>query len=304
LRRYFLVEGSPVPLALFRIVLGISVAIEASQNFKRVAYYTPQTLHFSYLDIVAPLPAQTMETLFAVQLVCAIGLTLGLLTRLSAAGVLLTQGYAFLVCALNFRNHVYLELLLTFILLFSACGAALSLDSVARRLWRARRAPAQPRTWWPHWVPITAQRVVGLQICCVYLYAALHKLTPGFLSGYPLGTALARAVPRSTVLQWILDPAELAALAQSVSGEPWSSLTAWLTVGAEGFLAVGLLFKPTRIAAVMVGVGMHLGIGVTMDIVTFGLVMTGAYICFWTPRTRPQTPGTGARNSQRDARIT
>lgn len=286
LRRYFLIEGSPVPLAIFRIILGASITLEATQNLKRTAYYTPETFHFPYLDAITPLSEEAVVTLFTIQLVFAIGLTLGAATRISALGILATQGYAFLICALNFRNHVYLELLFTGILLFSACGAALSVDSLVRTLWKRRHDENTP--WMPHWVPITAQRVVGLQACCVYFYAAMHKATPGFLSGYPLSRFLPRAIRKSTVGNLLFEPQTLAAAADVMANETWAALASWLTLGTEGFLAVGLLFRPTRLAAILVGIGLHLGIGLTMDIVTFGTVLTGAYFCFWTPRTRPQ----------------
>ncbi len=288
LRSYFLVEGSPLSLGIFRVIFGVALVIEATQNLKRVGYYTPSTFHFPYFDWISPLSESTMTTIFTWQLVFAVCFGLGFLTRLSAAGVLLTQGYAFLICALNFRNHVYLELLVTTVLLFSACGAAVSVDAVIGWAWRRWRHKAQDNPMHPEWVPITAQRVIGLQICCVYLYAALHKATPGFLSGYPLSRFLPRAIRNSTVGRWALPPDVLQAAADAMATESWSALAAWLTVGAEGFLAVGLLFRPTRLAAVCVGIALHLGIGLTMDIVTFGLVMTAAYLCFWTPRLRAQ----------------
>jgi hypothetical protein len=287
LRAYFLIEGSPLPLALFRIALGVALVIEATQNLKRVSFYTPQTFHFPYFQWITPLSEAGATTLFTWQLVFAVCFGLGLLTRVSAVGVLATQGYAFLICALNFRNHVYLELLMTTVMLFSACGAALSIDALARWAWRWWHQDTRPALH-PTWVPITAQRVIGLQICIVYLYATLHKANPGFLSGYPLSRVLPRAIRKSTVGNWLFSPETIQAAADWIATEHWSALAAWLTVGAEGFLAFGLLFRPTRLAAVCVGIGLHLGIGLTMDIVTFGVVMTAAYICFWIPRTRAQ----------------
>ncbi|MEO1270690.1 MAG: hypothetical protein AAFX99_21595, partial [Myxococcota bacterium] len=129
LRRAFLIEGSPYPLGIYRILLGLTVMYEAWHNFRRIPYYTPETFHFPYVDFIQPLPIgalprqlpsnevlwaalgqltwpNTIEMLFAWEFLFAILLAVGLLTRASALGILLTQGYALFICQLNFRNHI------------------------------------------------------------------------------------------------------------------------------------------------------------------------------------------------------
>ncbi len=286
LQAWFFAQGSPLPLALFRISMGLTLLVESTTNLKRVDLYTPQTFHLPYISWIEPLPLAQIATLFTTQRILAALLLLGLATRPVIVALIALQTYVFLICQLNFRNHIYLELLMLSLMLFSASGSTWSLDAQIKKLfWRWRKQPSRGLV--PHWVPLMPQRLIALQVSVVYFYAALHKMTPGFLSGYPLGLALSRAVPRSRAAQALLDPPALEALGLALADPAWSSLISILTVAAEGFLALGLLSKATRPAAIIVGVGLHLGIALGMDIYTFGMVMISAYFCTWTPRQRP-----------------
>jgi len=305
---YFLIEGSPIPLAMFRFMLGITVMYEASHNFRRISYYTPDTFHFPYLKAISPLPIgdlaretlqtagpdallgvmlanlawpDTIEMLFAWEFVFGALLAVGLLTRLGAVGVLLTQGYALFICQLNFRNHIYLLLLLVLIVLFSPANKALSFDALFRRFLSRGAHVTKAR-----WVPLMTQRLVGLQLVIMYFWAAVHKLQPGSLTGYPVGRAVSRAIKKASFSNWALTPEQVAQLSEIFADPEWQPLFGHLTVLTEGFLAIGLLIPQTRLAAVFVGIGLHFGIFATMDIRTFGLLSVSAYICFWLPRSR------------------
>lgn len=266
--------SDPRPLALFRVVLGLALLLESWTNLQRAHLYTPETFHIPYVPWIEPQSAEDITTLFEIGRGAALALTLGLFTRTAALVGLLSLGYAFLICQLNFRNHVYLELTLLLLLSLSAAGHRWSLDALLQKLLKRPPKPAPP---------ILIQRLVGYQICIVYFYATLHKISPGFLSGYPLGKALSRAIPRSKTLGALLEPDVLQKAGTILLEPAWSVPISYLTVATEGFLALGLLFRRTRPLAVALGISLHLGIAVGMDIYTFGLVMTGAYFCFWTP---------------------
>lgn len=304
LTAYLMVEGSPWPIAIFRVILAASVCFESKQNLKRIKAYTPDTFHFPYFDAIVPLEPDQLTQLFELEFIFAVMLLIGFLTPAAAAGILITQGYAFLICQLNFRNHIYLTLLMTALVMLSPAWKALSVDSLLRwGYWAARGDPDKGRP--PTWVNATAQRLIGLQVAIGYLYATLHKLNPGFLSGYPLTRSVARTLPRSYVVwggvhprsglppEGWLDHDTALWLSERLLEPSWAALVAYLTIFAEGFLAVGLVFKSTRLAAVFIGIGMHLTIGLSMDILTFGVLMVGGYVCFWMPRQRPIRVGRG-----------
>ena len=308
LRGYFLIEGSPIPLGIYRILLGLTIMYEAHHNFRRIAFYTPDTFHFPYVGFIKPLPIgdlprripaddvlwaaleqlawpDTIEMLFTWQFVFATMLMLGLLTRVGALGVLMTQGYALFICQLNFRNHIYLTLLCVLLILFSPAGRALSLDDGFKRVYEWLLPDKKRQT--PEWVPLMTQRLIGIQIAMMYFWATTHKLSPGFLSGYPMGRAVSRAITRARPASWLFSPEQLQQLSEFFADPQWQPLLAYMTVFAEGFLAVGLFFRSTRLAAVCIGIGLHFGIFLMMDIHTFGMLSVSAYICFWVPRARP-----------------
>lgn len=284
---WLMVEGSPWPLALFRIGLALSVLFEATQNLKRVNYYTPKTFHLPYFDFIVPLPAEQIQQLFEWQYVFAVGLLVGFMTPLSALGVIVTQGYPFLVCQLNFRNHIYMTLLMLTLVMLSPAWRTLSVDALLRWLYhglvKGDWASGRP----PRWVSVVTQRVICLQVVAVYLFATIHKLNPGFLTGYPMVKTLSKTIPRSWLGTSVLTPEQAQWLSEQVLLPQWGALLAYLTVFTEGFLALGLLWGPTRLAAALFGVGLHVSIGASMNIVTFGSILVFAYICFWMPRSRP-----------------
>ncbi len=292
LQAYLMVEGSPWPLAIFRVLLASSLVFEASENVKRIKYYTPKTFHFPYVDFITPLPAEQIQQIFEWQYIFAVMVLIGALTPLAALGVILTQGYVFFICQLNFRNHIYMALLFTFLLMVTPCARTLSVDAGLRwAYWTLRGQPEKAPP--PQWVNAIGQRVIGLQVFAIYLYATLHKINPGFLTGYPLTKALSRAIPKSFLAQWgWITPEQAQWMSERVAEPQWAALVAYLTVFSEGFLALGLLFPVTRPAAVLVGIGLHLSIGLSMNIITFGAMLVSAYVCFWMPRQRPIIPAT------------
>ena len=79
-------------------------------------------------------------------------------------------------------------MLVLMILVFSPCEDALSLKRWLRR--RPLQAPP-PREYLGSWKPLTAQRLIQMQLSITYFYAALHKMNGSYLSGGVLSNLLA-----------------------------------------------------------------------------------------------------------------
>ena len=90
--------------------------------------------------------------------------------------------------------------------------------------------------------PLTFHRLIQVQVCIVYLYAALHKLNMGYLSGL--------------VLNYYL-------VAFSSSGRSGMVFQALLA----------LWFSKTKPIAIILGIGFHPGILLGMGILNFSLAM-------------------------------
>jgi hypothetical protein len=194
--------------------------------------------------------------------------TLGLFTRVT--GVL-----SFIV-ALSYVNRVpgtlfgldQINLLLVTYLMLAPCGAAYSLD---RRL-AARRAgrelpPAAPST-----AANVATRLIQLHMCVIYFFAGLGKLQGDtWWHGDALWGAVANLEYQTVDLTWL-------------SEHP--VLTAFLTQGTAYWeLTFPALIWPrlTRPLVMFVAIPLHLGIGICMGLMTFGLIMPVGVASFVEP---------------------
>jgi hypothetical protein len=163
----------------------------------------------------------------------------------------LTSGHTVLVAVL-------------FCLLWSDCGARLSVDG-----WRRRR-PAADRARLPIW-PL---RLIQLQIAIMYFTSGLFKLLgPAWRSGaavhYTTGHNVYGRVlhvyPLPPTFDWML------------------TLLTYATLFWELSFPVLLLNRRTRVAALVVGVAMHIGIWLTMEVGPFSLMMIATYAAFVEP---------------------
>jgi hypothetical protein len=155
----------------------------------------------------------------------------------------------------TYSSHLVLCTLLLLYLALARSDTRLSLAALHRR----RSGAGTPDTvpWWPQLLMLT-------QVGVVYLFTALSKMNPVFLSGEPL------------------------------EGWTWFSGPAWLfralalgTVAAELFLVAGLWVPRVRVLAVLAGVGLHAGIVVGLSdlnvvLLAFALMTTSTYPLFLT----------------------
>jgi vitamin K-dependent gamma-carboxylase len=188
----------PIPIApivYFRFLFGCIMVWEIGRY---VAYgwvrrlYIEPVYHFKYFGFswVKPWPGELMYLHFFVVGIAALGVTLGLAYRLSAAVFFLGFSYIFLLEEINYLNHLYLVCLLAFLSIFLPANRARALD--------ARLRPERFATHVPAWTLL----LLRFQIAIVYIYGAIAKLNPDWLRGEPIRTWL-REQPRLEPLQAI-----------------------------------------------------------------------------------------------------
>ena len=158
----------------------------------------------------------------------------------------------------------------TLALLLAPCGAAWSVDA-----WRARRraaargeGPSSPL------VPVTTHRLVQIQTCIVYLFTGLEKVVGG---SWQRGDALYYALSLRTFQRL---PALTEALLGSGLVQLLLKLLTWLTLGWELAFAALVLWRPTRRAALLIGVLLHVGIAASMMVGSFSFAMVWCYLAF------------------------
>lgn len=256
-------------LALFRVVWGVAALVVTIGDGARAADYAPNRFH---VPLVGWIPGVWPETYQLLHWAAIGGALLAICGVFSRAGIALVCAvYAYLSSAdlLLFRNHVYLLCLLGGILVCAPCTARLA-------LWRNASYDVSGIPRWP-------EQLLKAQALTVYFWAILAKLNPSYLGGSVLGGDLAATLPESLLGSMLqgpllgLYPWVLAGLGHA----PAMATLSWLVVVAETAILVGLCVPRLRRKAVILGLAVHGSIALLMNVVAFGLLMTGSYVFFW-----------------------
>ena len=244
------------PLGVTRIALGIAALLMTIELADSVGHVTDG----AHLQIPVIPGTDWMRgfvaTALAAWLVGAILFTIGLWTR--PAGMLLVAASAFLFLADQQLYSNHLLMLTAFIGLTTLAdgGAALSVD--------ARRRGAHTVPAWPVWL-------VMAQLTTVYVFSAISKLNPSFLSG--------------SVLASYFRSDGILALPDS-----WRSFQLMFAISVaviclELFVAIGLWLPYWRRNAFVAGLALHAGILATYEaphfpLLVFGVASLAPYVLF------------------------
>jgi len=274
--RFWFGPISARPLGMFRIIFGILVLAHlAFISIELDYWYTDagllqgdearlaaSPLRFSPLHWVQD--PVSVRCVVGVVAAVAVAFVLGWRTRIM--GILLYVG----LLSLYHRNISsncgpdQLMMIVSFYMMLSPCGAALSLD--ARRVSQRRGTMAEPLI-----VP-WAQRLLQIQLCLIYLSTAAFKCHGNtWLGGTAIHFILFNHEVGQSNLEWLANyPVVISVLTQS----------ALLVEFALAFL---LWFRPTRKWIALTGVLLHLGIVPLVNVPLFGEQMTALYLLFLAP---------------------
>lgn len=171
LRAWLDAERDGAGLRVFRALFGAVMLVSALRFMARgwiEELYLQPAFHFTYwgFDWVKPWPSWGMYAHYAVMALAALGICLGVFTRLSALIFFLTFTYAELIDKSTYLNHYYLVSLLSLLLVFVPTTRTV-----------------------PRWSYLLLRAQVGV----VYFFAGLAKLDHDWLvRGEPLRSWLAQ----------------------------------------------------------------------------------------------------------------
>jgi uncharacterized membrane protein YphA (DoxX/SURF4 family) len=135
--------------------------------------YIKPLFHFTYplFDLLGlkPLSQPSLWLIFTVLRISAVGIMLGLLTRLCLIVFTSAFGYFFFTESSVYTNHYYLIFLLSFLMCLGHSGSAFSFDSLISK--RSRRKQVD---YWEIFL-------LRFQICVVFFFGALAKLNADWL---------------------------------------------------------------------------------------------------------------------------
>lgn len=175
------VDGSS--LVLFRIVFGLVMTWEILRYIDHgwvAKYYIAPGFHFKYwpFDFVQAWPGQGMYWHFAITGIAALAMALGVRYRLAAITFFLGIGWIFLLDQTRYLNHIYLVVLLAFLMIFMPVDRLASLDP-----WRGKSGDGT--------IPAWSLWLMRFQLGVPYFFGGVAKLNGDWLRGEPLTTWLA-----------------------------------------------------------------------------------------------------------------
>ncbi|MEK2690183.1 HTTM domain-containing protein [Bdellovibrio sp. GT3] len=221
------------------------------------------SLRFSLFDLM-PNDPRVPALLAIVNLMAAIGVTLGLFTRTSMVVAFVTL--------LSFQNRndfilnsgdIVLRNIL-FFMMFSAAGKAYSLDQWIKSLRHGKwKVPVMERPW--------AVRLIQIQFCVIYVATVLFKIKG---NSWVDGTAIYIATRLDEFVRY---PVPLLNSLAVIKVMTWSTLVVEFAMGTL------VWFKDLRYWILLAGIGLHLGIEVVMSIPMFEWVMIAAMLSLVDP---------------------
>ncbi|MGE0785594.1 MAG: HTTM domain-containing protein [Sandaracinaceae bacterium] len=251
-------------LAAFRVLLGAVMVVSVARYFAYGwidAFYVRPIFTFQYWGFgwVRPLPEPYLTAVFAVLLVAAVCVTLGLFYRVATITFFALFSYVALLDVTRYLNHYYLVILLSGILCVLPLHACWSLDALRDRAIRRATLPA----WMLYWL--------RFQVGVVYVFAGLAKVGPDWLvDAQPLGI-------------WLSSRTE-APLLGSLFGLPFVPvLMAWAGCLYDLTIPFWLSREKTRPYAFAVLCAFHLTTHLLFDIGIFPILMTVAATVFFDP---------------------
>jgi hypothetical protein len=172
-------------LVVFRIGFGLIMLWEVWRYWSYgwiAKYYIEPDFHFKYFGFewIQPWPGEWMYVHYALVAALALFITVGLFYRLSTHLFFIAFSYIFLLEQAHYLNHLYLVILVSFILCMVPANRYFAVDARLRPNKRTDTVPA-----WSIWL-------LRAQFEVVYIYAGIVKLNSDWLQLEPLSTWLAR----------------------------------------------------------------------------------------------------------------
>jgi hypothetical protein len=225
-------------LVYFRIAFGAIMLWEVYRYLSKgrvYRYYIEPDFHFHYEGFawVQPWPGDGMYLHFYAMGLLAVFIMAGFLYRISAALFFLAFTHIFLIDQALYLNHFYFVCLVSFTMIFVPANQALSVDR-----WMRGRPSVQTVPAWPLWV-------IRAQMGFVYFFAGVAKLNGDWLRGYPM-------------MDWMRGRADLPVIGPALAEPVVGVLMAWAGAALDLFIVPALLWRRTRIPALIAAVTFHL----------------------------------------------
>jgi hypothetical protein len=278
--RFWFADGSPIPVALFRIIVGFlvlqfcwGISADVIPFFGPNAMVSAETSATWFgpakFNLFSCFPAISISTFYWLLVAAALFLTVGLFSKVSAFAVYLLLLSFQSQNNLAIYNILELLFLMALCLAFSRGGDALSFDRLLR-IWRRTNpefGPAEPGS-------IVGQRLIQLQLILIYWGAFSSKLQG---TTWMDGTAIYYAT-HSMMFQQL----QFAHL--HLFDRLWlCQILSWSTLVLEFMLITLIWIRECRYPVLMLGLCFHTGMELSLSIPLLQPIMVSGYITFIAP---------------------
>jgi uncharacterized membrane protein YphA (DoxX/SURF4 family) len=263
-------------LAVLRVAAGVVTLMhlrpfldDARHGFiYRDAFYHP------YLSPYPELPRAAYIALLWLGAAAALAMTIGLWTRVATTATFAVVAYNLFLSTTNVHNNrAYLVIVLG-LLAMAPCGREFSADA-----WlRTKRGLAPLDTNAPAW-PLLLLR---FEACAVYGASGFSKLVDrdwfgGNVVWGRMLHARAHMQMKTPLPDWLISV---------LTDRTFAGFAAKVIVCTELFIAIGLVFRTTRYAAVWIAVCFHVAIQLTASVEIFSYLAIAALVIWAVPSTR------------------
>lgn len=243
-------------LIVFRIFFGLLVMIECwgaiatgwvQETFVDVNF----TFNFIGFDWTQALIGETMYVVYAIMGFLGLLIMLGAAYRTAIIGFFLLWSLTYFMQKSHYNNHYYLMMLVSFLMIWMPANNYLSIDANINS-----RIRSQMVSRW-HYL------VFQILISCVYFFAAIAKLTPGWLNNHFLPIRLASSA------NWFEMKFGENLFSEFLRNRDLAQFLSYAGLGFDFLIVPLLLFKPTRKLAFVAAVFFHLFNSITLQIGIF-----------------------------------
>lgn len=256
LTRFLFQKIDNAQIIVFRVFFGILIAAECwgaiLTGWVKKVFVDPQfTFTFFGFEWTRFLLGQTMYYYFVILGILGLLIALGLFYRTSMFLFALGWSMTYFMQKTSYNNHYYLLMLVSWMMVFMPANRYLSLDVHLR----PRISSLYTHNW---------NRLLFIaQLLAVYVFAAIAKIYPGWYTGQYLHLRFQRSA------HWFRQQFGWQHFASLLEDERFALALSWIGIGFDFLIIPLLLWKRTRMAALVAAFVFHLFNSVTLQIGIF-----------------------------------
>ena len=258
-------------LVVFRIFFGLLMMLECwgaiATGWVKETFVDPTfTFNFIGFDWTQVFLGETMYVIYGILGLLGLLIMLGSFYRTAIIGFFVLWALTYFMQKSHYNNHYYLVMVVSFLMIWMPANRYLSLDaSMNTRI----KSDSVPR--WNY-------LVFQILISCVYFFAAVAKITPGWLGNHFLPLRL------DSSARWFENEFGKNLFSEFLRNPDLAQFLAYAGLAFDFLIVPFLLFKPTRKIAFVLALFFHLFNSITLHIGIFPYFALALCIFFFDNR--------------------